>query len=210
MSNENQGISAIIQVVIGIVIIGVAGAVGLFIMDKVDTATPLVGNGQAHNQFLFTSNSTVGEYINISTGLGSYGQSCFYVNTTAGKPVGCLVINVGANSNATHTRDHFETALAADTDINSLITISHVSASDTTITLIPTGSQYNWAVSETTVNGSWAHPAFTGGSTLAGSKQTLFETVETGFSFIVILLIAVVGAIAIGTISNLMRRKEGE
>ena len=42
-------------------------------------------------------------------------------------------------------------------------------------------------------------------SALANSSTSLLNTIDTGFSFIVILLIAVVGAIAIGTISGLMR-----
>jgi len=138
--------------------------------------------GYATNSYNFTGNTTTGEYINISTGLGSYSKSCFYVNTSgAGKPVGCLVLNTnGGNNTSAMSASILRTALAADTDINGIISVTNTSTTNAIVTLTQSGSEYNWAASDTVTNGGWNAAAFSGGSYGATQNMSASSLILVG------------------------------
>lgn len=156
----------------------VALAVTLPVIDTAINA----GSGYATNTYNFTGNTTTGEYINISTGLGSYSKSCFYVNTSgAGKPVGCLVLNTnGGNNTSAMSASILRTALAADTDINGIISVTNTSTTNAIVTLTAAGSEYNWAATDTVTNGGWSSASFTGGAYGATQNMSTSSSVLVG------------------------------
>ena len=210
--DDDRGLQDAVNVVLALVMIVIVGAIGIFIADITVTSTALTPSDvAASGTYNFTGAGVTGEYVNITNSTGS--TMCYYVNTTgAGKPVGCLVLNVNGDNTPTKLALELQTQLEADGDINSSISVVNTTVSNVIVTWIPAGTVGNSIVTTDTVtNGSWASGTLTGGldaSVVAGMQSNILSAGQTGSSFIVILIIAFIGSIAISYMFGLMGKRQ--
>ena len=187
-------------------LVGILGTVTLYISEKVDDKTALNAGDYATGTYNFTGVGITGEYVNITNSTGS--TMCYYVNTTGiGKPVGCLVLRAdgGANPNTSvGLATQLKTQLAADSDINSSITVTNTTTTNVIVTWNTKGTAGNVATTDTVVNGSWTTGAtLTGGvntDTYYDASQNIVASVETGYDFTEIVIIAAAAALIIAAI----------
>jgi len=199
--NDENALTDAVDIIKALVMIVVIGVIGVFIADTVVTTTDLQATDvSASGTYNFTGNGVTGEYVNITNSTGA--TMCYQVNTTgAGKDVGCLVLNVASGNNATNLATELRSQLQADGDINGSITVTNSLATNAIVTWNTAGTVGNSiATTDTVTNGSWAAATLTGGldaSLVAPMQTNVLETGETGSSFLVILIIAFIGGIAI-------------
>ena len=154
------------------------------------------GSGYSTNTVDFAGNTSEGQFVNITTGIAPYGQSCFYFNTTGiGKPVGCLVVDVRTAANTSIlSATALIASIATDTDLAPLVTITQPDTHSVTITSKAAGDNHNWNVAETLASGTWLYTAhFQGGSfggigNMGTSARTLVEQLPL---FLVLILLMV-------------------
>lgn len=198
---DENGLTDAVDIIKALVMIVVIGAIGVFIADTVVTTTDLQATDvSASGTYNFTGAGVTGEYVNITNATGA--TMCYQVNTTgAGKDIGCLVLNVAAGNTAADLATALRSQLNADGDINVSITVSNTTTTNTIVTWDTAGTVGNSiATTDTVTNGSWAAATLTGGldaSLVAPMQTNVLETGETGSGFLVILIIAFIGGIAI-------------
>jgi len=202
---DERGLVDAVEIIKALILIVVIGAVGVFIADQVVTTTNLQATDvSASGTYNFTGAGVTGQYVNITNATGA--TMCYQVNTTgAGKDIGCLVLNVAAGNNATALATELRAQLQADGDINGSITVTNTSSTNAIVTWNTAGTVGNSiATTDTVTNGSWSAATLTGGldaSLVAPMQTNVLETGETGSSFLVILVIAFIGGIAISYLS---------
>jgi len=210
---DESAIAEPVEVVKGLVLIIVMGLVGIYIASQVVTVANLQEvDVAASGTYNFTGNSTVGEFVNITNATGS--TMCYYFNTTGiTKPVGCLVVDVRSGANTSSgSATALRTSIGADGDINGSITITNTSSTNMVVTWNTAGTVGNSiATIDTVTNGAWVSATLTGGldaSSVGGMQQNILSAGETGSSFVVILIIAFIGGIAISYLAIFGRKRE--
>lgn len=196
--DKDSGVMDAVDIVRALGLIVVLGAIFIFIADNVVTTTNLqTTNVSATGALTFTGNVTPGETVTIN---GYVFQFSTIVN---GPEVPSNYINISlvsgynssvrASGNLTDAINNNATVVAIVTAVNTTNT--------TTLTAVPIGTLGNSiTTTENMTNGSWAAATLTGGldaSRLAPTQTNILSAGATGSSFVIILIIAFIGGIAI-------------
>ncbi len=219
MKNKD-GIMDAVNIILMLVIAGVAGSIGIFIMQTVDEKTSLAVDTPATGTFTFSGNVSNGELVNITYGAVVYR---FEFNTTAnGSTPVCLTPNcISVNLQAVANGEVWNTSVRASGNLTAAInanasTAALVAAVNTTnvttLTAVTTGTGGN----SITLSDNAAAIASSGlsggvdGATYAATRNSLVDTVETGFDLVIVVVLAAIGSIAIGYIFGIIpgRRKD--
>jgi len=207
---QSQGLDGAVNIVMSLVIIVTLGAIGIFIADTTVTTTALTTTSvNATGNLSITGNPNCGELVNVTNAAGTL--VTFYLNTTPGCTEATEFINLNISVNtSTGTATNLTTAVNANATLNETITATNSGDGIMTLTYFITGTPGNSvATSETMLNGTWVNGAtFTGGinaSSLAPMQTNILSAGQTGSSFVVILIIAFIGGLAIAYLSGMFR-----
>lgn len=217
MAEKQSGIMASVNIVLALVLITVVGGVGLFISDTVyDTSASTVTSAAVASRgtLTLTGNTTCGELVNVTNVAGS--KAVFVFNQTG---AGCAAVlgayddvvvpNMGNTSTISAT--NLTTAINNNATINATMTATNPSAGVVLITYTTAGTVGNTvATVETLTNGAWDAATLTGGlaiTALGAMQNNIYGSGQTGSSFIVILVIAFIGSIAMGYLFGMMGKK---
>lgn len=200
-------------IVMALILVVVIGAIGVFIADKTMTANNMqISNVSASGNLTWSGNSSCGNMINVTNFSGNVAY--FYVNITGincvAVPGGYAAISISSIYNSSvYTATNVTTAMNANVTVSNTMTASNSAASVTKLTYNSAGTGGNSVtLAESAVNASWDGTTLTGGlnmSNVATFQSNILDAGKTGSSFIVILLIALIGGLAIGYLSGMFR-----
>lgn len=208
---RTNSLDSVTNIIVALVLIVTLGAIGIFIADTTVTTTALTTTSvNATGNLTITGNPNCGELVNITNAAGTL--VTFYLNTTPGCTKTAVYNNVNITVNSsTGTAINLTSAVNTNATLNATLTAANPTVGVMTLTYFITGNAGNSvATAETMANGSWINGAtLTGGinaSTVATMQTNILDAGETGSSFIVILIIAFIGGIAIMYLTNMFKR----
>jgi len=213
LKEDKKGLMEVVNIVLALVLIVVVGAIGIFIADTTLTATALTTTSvAASGNLTITGNPNCGGTVNITNASGT--KVAFYLNTTPGctpPSADFYQLNISVNT-STGTANNLTTAINANVTLNGTITAANPTAGVVTLTYKSTGTAGNAvATVETMTNASWINGAtLTGGinaSSVATMQTNILSAGDTGSSFVVILIIASIGGLAIAYLLGMVGRK---
>ncbi len=218
MAKEGKGILESVTIVLALLMIVIVGAIGIFIADTTLDATDVEETAVAATGTLtFSGNASCGEFINITTSSGTL--VTFEMNVTTPGAGICAAKNEWAddvvmafNTNtSTNAATNLTTSINANATISAVMTATNPSAGVVVITHTVGGTSGNSvATTETAAAAAWAAATLTGGeaASLVGAMQTNFISASsTGSSFVIILIIAAIGGLAISYLFGMLGRR---
>ncbi len=216
MAKEGKGILESVNIVLALMMIVVVGAIGIFIADTTLDATDVAETAEsATGTLTFSGNASCGEFINITTVAGT--KITFEMNITGATECAAknawaddVVMALGTNT-STNAATNLTTSINANATINSTMTATNPSAGVVVLTHTVGGTSGNSVVTtETAAAAAWAAATLTGGeaASLVGSMQTNFISASsTGSSFVIILIIAAIGGLAISYLFGMLGKR---
>ena len=204
---DGKDLNVAVNVVMILSVLVIAGAIGIFVADQTVAITPLsstTGGAYATGTLNITGN--IADAQNVTIG------AVIYQFDTAGDGNATGTINVSTAGNLTKefAANALKTAVNANVISSALVTATNPTAQTMLLTADSLGPVGNLATTETIVNGTWSGTTMTGGvvSSLASMQTNVLGAGETGAGFIVIVIIAFIGSVAIGFMFGLVGRKK--
>ncbi len=218
MTKEGNGMVGMVNIVLALMMVVIVGAIGIFIADTTLDATDVQETAVAATGTLtFSGNASCGELVNITTAAGTL--VTFELNITTPDAGICAVkhpwtaavtMAVGHNT-STEAAANLTTAINTNATINASMTATNPSAGVVLLTHDTAGTTGNDVLTaETAAAGAWAAATLTGGleASLVGAMQTNFISASsTGSSFVIILIIAAIGGLAISYLFGMLGRR---
>ena len=202
---REDGLMEIVDIVLALVLIIVVGAIGIYITDTTmdATSTPLVS--VAATQTLTLSNVII-DNENVTIGNIKY-----ELNSAGAVTAGHVNVSTVGNLTATFAADALKTAINNNATSAALVTATNPTTTTVLITADAAGTTANsYATTENMANGTWGAATMTGGvdaSSVGGMQTNFLNASSTGSSFIIILIIAMIGGLAISYLFGLVGKK---
>ncbi len=198
----------IIGFIMILALVGILGSTMLFVNQKVDDKTGLTAGTTAAGTLTFSGNASCGEFINITTSAGT--KITFEMNVTgdancAAKQTWTDDVVMALNHNSTNeSATNLTAAINANATISAEMTATNPSAGVVVLTYNTVGDDYNTlATTETLAAGAWAASTLSGGvdeDTYYDASQNVSGSVESGWDFTEIVIIAAAAALIIAAI----------
>ncbi len=198
----------IIGFIMILALVGILGSTMLFVNQKVDDKTGLTAGTTAAGTLTFSGNASCGEFINITTSAGT--KITFEMNVTgaaecAAKQTWTDDVVMALNHNSTNeSAENLTAAINANATISAEMAATNPSAGVVVLTYNTVGDDYNTlATIETLAAGAWAAATLTGGvdkDTYYDASQNVSGSVESGWDFTEIVIIAAAAALIIAAI----------
>lgn len=220
LKDDESGIVEIIHIAVILGIAVAAGSIVLFLTNSIVTLTGTPSGATeatASGTFTFSGNVSNGELVNITHPNGSVYR--FEFNTTNGSTcltTDCIPVNLtGVEptgrwwNQSWYASGNLTAAINANATVASFVTAANTT-NITTITADAPGAGWNSVVlSDNAAN--VASSGLSGGVSIVRSAQrianasnNLENTIDTGYSFLPIVAVAAIGAIAIGFVFGLI------
>ncbi len=208
MTNNDGGLMQAVYIVLALVMIAIVGGIGIYISDTVqDTTDSGIADetATATQTLTLTDNMVDNENVTINT-------IKFELNSA-----GAVTVNhVNVSTQGNLTKENTSVALAAAINNNAttsaLVTASNPTGATVLITADTAGSAANaYATTETMANASWGASTMAGGidiSVVGAMQNNFLGAGQTGSSFIVILVIAFIGSIAMTYMFGMVGKKK--
>lgn len=211
--DDERGMVDAVNVAILIGVVVIAGLIVLNIANTTYTSAAVQAGAAATGNITFNGgNVNDTEYVNFTNGSNVYSLQFNLSTSSEAFPAGSIYVNLSATSNNSATAAaNLTAAINANATLAGFLTAS-TSGNSTVITYDTLGTNGNSiGTTEAVGNATWAAATLTGGvnaSPLAASQNSILGVAQTGFSFIVILIIAFIGAIAIGYVFDILPGKK--
>lgn len=200
----------VISFIMILALVGILGSVTIYISEKVDDKTALDPGVAASGTLTLSGNVSCNELVNITNVAGT--KVTFEYNITSG---GCtaatatyVTVTLAANQNTTTiAATNLTTIINANATIADTMTASS-NLGIVTLTYDTIGVAGNSvSLAETLAAGAWSGTALAGGTatdTYYDTSQNVSGSVETGWSFTEIIVIALAAALIIAAIFSVI------
>lgn len=204
---KSNGLDSGVNVVMALVMIVVVGAIGIFVADTVVTETSVTpANITATGTLTFTDNFTDAETVTIQGVVFEFNAS------GAAATAGRVEVNTSGNLSADIATANLNTAINANATVNASVTATNPTNVTVLLTAVAEGAAGNAVTTtETVTNASWIGATLAGGLTkskVGGMQTNILSAGETGSAFIVILVIAFIGGLAISFMFGLTEKRD--